>query len=140
MSAMESYREYSGEVTAEDRSRSDKLWDEIEMLKRQWADMQSLRQAQAGVIQYLATRTEAIDEDRIQVKARRNLTEGAATACRCRKSETYRNRQKRGSLPLSKCWYPGTGYGRGTRKPNAKNDGSDEQQRANADTVHPEMK
>ena len=49
----------------------ERMKSEIARLRGQLAEMQALHRAQDAVVQYLATQTEAIDEDQIQVKARR---------------------------------------------------------------------
>ena len=47
----------------DDADRIERLWTEIATLRNQVAQAQSLRQAEAGVMEYLRNQTEAIDRD-----------------------------------------------------------------------------
>jgi hypothetical protein len=60
-------------MTELDPRRIERLRNEIASLKAKVAMVQSLRQAEAGVMEYLRNQTEAVDEDRIHaaVKNRR---------------------------------------------------------------------
>ena len=53
------------ESDREDPSRIERLMNEIATLRNQVAQMQSLRQAEAGVMAYLRNQTEALDRDHI---------------------------------------------------------------------------
>jgi hypothetical protein len=77
----ESYRECPEGTSREDQSRIDRLRTEVETLRAQLAEVQSLRLAQAAVLEHLATQPEAIDEDRIQRDQARNSTASAPKPC-----------------------------------------------------------
>src|SRR6516162_3803376 len=74
------------ESDREDPARVERLRNEIATLKAQVATVQSLRQAEAGVMEYLRNQSEAVDRDRIHeaiaarratiLKALRQLVEG----------------------------------------------------------------
>jgi predicted transcriptional regulator len=144
------------ESDQEDRSRIDRLRNEVERLRtqvaeiqiqrmqskittlrNQLAEVQSLRQAQDGVIKYLASQPGTVEEDRIQVgvharratlqKALRQLVEGG----KVKRTGTG----KRGdAYRYQISGTPVPNIDRVPENPNPTNDGSDEPQSANAGT------
>jgi predicted transcriptional regulator len=80
-----------------------RMQNEIATLRNQLAEVQSLHQAEAGVMEYLATQTEPVDEDRIHaaVKNRRaTLLKALRRLVQDGKVNTDRSWQKRRSLSV----------------------------------------
>jgi len=88
-------------MVEDDPSRIERLMAEIATLRNQVAEVQSLRQAEVGVMEFLQNQTEAVDRDCIYGSPARPSPEGAPPVGPGWPSDTNRNRSTRGSVPLS---------------------------------------